>query len=76
MRADFRMFRADRIRDATPTGQSFRPRRVTLLRDYRTQMAEEDRTAPGRRGPGGPPRFQPRPSRAIPSPASTGRRSS
>lgn len=47
LRADFRMFRADRIRDATPTGQSFRPRRVTLRRDHMVQWAEEDRTAPG-----------------------------
>lgn len=47
LRADFRMFRADRIRDATPTDQSFRPRRVTLLREYLAQLSEEDRTAPG-----------------------------
>lgn len=47
LRADFRLFRAERIRNAAPTGQSFRPRRASLLRDYRTQLAEEDRTAPG-----------------------------
>ncbi|WP_417628533.1 helix-turn-helix transcriptional regulator [Pararhodobacter aggregans] len=47
LRADFRMFRADRIQSATPTDQSFRPRRVTLLRQYLVQLAEEDRTAPG-----------------------------
>ncbi len=34
LRADFRMFRSDRIRDVEPDGTSYRPRRVQLLRDY------------------------------------------
>lgn len=33
-RTDFRMFRCDRIESATENGDSFRPRRVALLRDY------------------------------------------
>ena len=73
LRADFRMFRADRIRDATPL--------PTPARDLAAGLPD----ATGRRRPdrpgvtrprGGPARFQPRPSRAIPSPASTRRRSS
>lgn len=34
LREAFRMFRVDRIRAARATGPSFRPRRVSLLRDY------------------------------------------
>lgn len=34
LRQDFRKFMADRISTATLTSDSFRPRRVTLLRDY------------------------------------------
>lgn len=34
LREDFRMFRADRIGAVRLGGASFRPRRVTLLRDY------------------------------------------
>ncbi|MBJ3783277.1 helix-turn-helix transcriptional regulator [Devosia sediminis] len=34
LREDFRIFRADRIADPRPTGKSFRPQRVSLLRDY------------------------------------------
>lgn len=34
LRADFRMFRSDRIRGVEPDKTSFRPRRVPLLRDY------------------------------------------
>lgn len=36
LRADFRMFRSDRIREVAPDGISFRPKRVQLLRDYVT----------------------------------------
>jgi len=38
LRDDFRMFRAERIAAAAPTGDSFRPRRAALLRDYRARM--------------------------------------
>ena len=34
LRQDFRMFHCNRIVSAAPTGQSFRPQRVALLRDY------------------------------------------
>jgi len=34
LRQDFRIFRADRIAAAVRTGESFRPRRASLLRDY------------------------------------------
>ena len=34
LRMDYRMFHANRIRTMAPTGDSFRPRRVALLRDY------------------------------------------
>lgn len=34
LRQDFRQFRVDRIGEATATDESFRPRRVPLLRDY------------------------------------------
>lgn len=34
LRQDFRRFRLDRIEAAEPTEESFRPRRVSLLRDY------------------------------------------
>jgi predicted DNA-binding transcriptional regulator YafY len=34
MRKDFRIFRADRIEGAVRTGESFRPRRASLLRSY------------------------------------------
>jgi predicted DNA-binding transcriptional regulator YafY len=34
LRRDFRIFRADRIEAAAPTGESFRPRRASLLRTY------------------------------------------
>ena len=33
-RAAIRVFRLDRIEAAEPTEESFRPRRVSLLRDY------------------------------------------
>ena len=38
LREDFRMFHCNRIISAELTGQSFRPRRVALLRDYVEQM--------------------------------------
>lgn len=38
LRGDFRMFRPDRIQAAAPTGASFRPKRVGLLRDYIASM--------------------------------------
>ena len=34
LREDFRSFRVDRIEKFTPTEQSFRPKRVPMLRDY------------------------------------------
>lgn len=39
LREDFRMFRPDRIQAASPTGASFRPKRVGLLRDYIASMS-------------------------------------
>lgn len=42
-RADFRMFHVTRIEGYTQTGESFRPRRVTLLRDHIAQLKEHDR---------------------------------
>lgn len=41
LREDFRMFRSDRITAITREGTSFRPRRVTLLRDYVDKMQSE-----------------------------------
>ena len=38
LREDFRMFRADRLVEMAATGTSFRPRRVTLLREYLAQL--------------------------------------
>ena len=47
LRRDFRIFRLDRMRDLSVTGQSFRPHRVPLLRDamadIRAKNAERDR---------------------------------
>ncbi len=37
LRQDFRQFRMERIRSVTRTGESYRPRRVPLLRDYLRQ---------------------------------------
>ena len=34
LRDDFRAFRLDRMDDLSRTGNSFRPRRVSMLRDY------------------------------------------
>lgn len=41
LRADFRMFRSDRIAAIEHDGMSFRPRRVTLLREYVGRLAEQ-----------------------------------
>lgn len=38
LRDDFRMFRAERIASVARTGDSFRPRRAALLREYRARM--------------------------------------
>lgn len=38
LREGFRMFRADRMSELKPTGMSFRPRRVALLRAYLASM--------------------------------------
>jgi predicted DNA-binding transcriptional regulator YafY len=38
LRQAFRMFRTDRIIEATATGASFRPRRAPLLRDYLAEL--------------------------------------
>lgn len=38
LRQDFRIFRGDRMTSAEVTGESFRPRRVALLRDYLAQL--------------------------------------
>lgn len=40
LREDFRMFRTDRMAAIERTGASFRPRRVTLLRDYMARLQE------------------------------------
>ena len=39
LREDFRMFRASRIVAATPTDESFRPRRAALLREYLARLS-------------------------------------
>ncbi len=38
LRKDFRMFRAERITSVQATGNSFRPRRVAMLRMYLDQL--------------------------------------
>jgi predicted DNA-binding transcriptional regulator YafY len=40
LRQDFRQFLVPSIIDAQPTDESFRPRRVTLLREYTTQLRQ------------------------------------
>ena len=47
LREDFRMFRLDRCREIAPTGTSFRPRRVALLRDYIASMERTRRAEAG-----------------------------
>ncbi|WP_295855416.1 YafY family protein [uncultured Xylophilus sp.] len=46
LRNDFRMFRADRIHAVKRTGESFRPRRVALLRAYIAEMAARRQIPP------------------------------
>lgn len=41
LRNDFRAFRLDRMDDLGRTGQSFRPRRVSMLRDYTDRLRAE-----------------------------------
>ena len=41
LRSDFRAFQLDRMDDLERTGQSFRPRRVPMLRDYTAKLREE-----------------------------------
>lgn len=43
LRQDFRMFRLDRIEAVTPAGESFRPRRAALLREYLARLRAEGR---------------------------------
>jgi predicted DNA-binding transcriptional regulator YafY len=43
IRADFRMFHAYRIQSYAKSGESFRPRRVPLLRDYIAQLKDRGR---------------------------------
>lgn len=46
LRAAFRMFRLDRIRDIKPAGGSFRPRRAALLRTYLAELRQGTKQAP------------------------------
>ncbi|MEQ3678029.1 YafY family protein [Pseudophaeobacter sp.] len=46
-RADFRMFHVTRIDGYAKTGESFRPRRVSLLRDYIAQLQARGKTRQG-----------------------------
>ena len=41
LRADFRSFRVDRIQEMAVSEDSFRPRRVGMLRDYLARLSEE-----------------------------------
>lgn len=41
LRRDFRVFRLDRMDDLETTGDSFRPRRVPMLRDYTSRLRAE-----------------------------------
>lgn len=41
LRQDFRVFRLDRMDDLEPTGRSFRPRRVPMLREYTARLRAE-----------------------------------
>lgn len=40
LREDFRIFMIARVSDVQPTGESFRPRRASLLRDYLARLAD------------------------------------
>ncbi|GHD98765.1 transcriptional regulator [Defluviimonas sp. 20V17] len=44
LRHDFRRFRLDRMRAMAETDESFRPRRVALLREFRDQLHDHVRT--------------------------------
>ncbi|AUH64753.1 helix-turn-helix transcriptional regulator [Paracoccus zhejiangensis] len=46
LRMDFRMFHINRITALRQSGESFRPRRVALLRDYRQARREESHLTP------------------------------
>lgn len=51
LRQDFRIFRLDRMDDLSVTQDSFRPHRVSLLRDHLAHLrAEDDRRAKDRTG--------------------------
>ena len=41
LRRDYRVFRLDRMDDLRRTGQSFRPRRVPMLREYTARLRAE-----------------------------------
>jgi predicted DNA-binding transcriptional regulator YafY len=45
LREDFRIFRIERMSHVSLTGESFRPRRAALLRDYLEQLARRPRQA-------------------------------
>ncbi len=51
LRQDFRVFRLDRMDDLRTTGESFRPRRVPMLRDYTAILREEARERAKDRAP-------------------------
>ncbi len=51
LREDFRVFRLDRMDDLRTTGESFRPRRVPMLRDYTAILREEARERAKDRAP-------------------------
>lgn len=42
LRKDYRMFRGDRIAEAEEAGESFRPRRASMLRDYLARLRKLD----------------------------------
>ncbi len=49
LRRDFRVFRLDRMRDLQVSGESFRPRRVALLRAAQQKFrAQQEASAKGR----------------------------
>ncbi|MEM6372000.1 MAG: YafY family protein [Pseudomonadota bacterium] len=49
LRQDFRVFRLDRMDDLTVTDDSFRPHRVSLLRDHLARLRDEDTARAGNR---------------------------
>lgn len=51
LRKDFRVFRLDRMDDLRTTGDSFRPRRVPMLRDYTAILREQVRERAKDRAP-------------------------